>query len=485
MHDVYTYYSDEAVRHRMTEFLGAPALEDATAVYIRGSVGLDDERETMLRPPQALWDCLVEGLDVARSFWDRESLLVDLDIEYVNFDYPGEAYVDPERAFAIQEPVEHAIQEILLSFGIAPLHLISGRGHHFLWRIGQDSRAFTRLTKLGPMPDFLDGFYAESTSPSGDHPPKPLTSAFSGLGLVMEYVAHRIKDQSARFCNVPVELTAVRVGSHGYGREMVSIDISEYGDPLTVRSLRIPFSIYSKTQSYAPLPGQPEIDTQQPIFLVPRHETDMREILLTMRNPDQTRRLARRASTAIPMQEFGTERLLDAYEQSRLAAFHRMFYAERHEPPDAWGETYDRAPLRHFPPCVRYILDHPNEWLLKPAGLEMVVRTFLALGWHPRHIAGLIRSRYERDFNWGDRWFRDNAGSRADFYTRVFAGLAATQIDELVDFNCRSTQEKDFCMAPDPTCNLEDYRHSLLERIRHERLASGPINGLFLPTQHL
>ena len=39
---------------------------------------------------------------------------------------------------------------------------------------------------------------------------------------------------------IPVELTAVEVGPSKHGREMISIDISEYGDPLYSRAVRYP-----------------------------------------------------------------------------------------------------------------------------------------------------------------------------------------------------------------------------------------------------
>ncbi len=67
--------------------------------------------------------------------------------------------------------------------------------------------------------------------------------------------------------------------------------------------------------------------------------------------------------------------------------------------PDRWPQTYDRTPLDPLPPCARRILTQPNDALLKPAGIRHVVRSLLALGWHPRHIAGLIRSKYERDIS--------------------------------------------------------------------------------------
>jgi hypothetical protein len=43
-------------------------------------------------------------------------------------------------------------------------------------------------------------------------------------------------------------------------------------------------------------------------------------------------------------------------------------------------------------------------------------------GWHPRSIAGLIRSKFERDHGWGDYWYRYDAAARADFYVRVLGG---------------------------------------------------------------
>jgi hypothetical protein len=45
-------------------------------------------------------------------------LIADLDIEYVNFDFPAEPYLDPERCFEIQRPVEWAVERALLEHGI-------------------------------------------------------------------------------------------------------------------------------------------------------------------------------------------------------------------------------------------------------------------------------------------------------------------------------------------------------------------------------
>ena len=112
-------------------------------------------------------------------------------------------------------------------------------------------------------------------------------------------------------------------------------------------------------------------------------------------------------------------------------------------------------------------------------------RCFLALGWHPRHIAGLIRSRYERDFGWAWRWYFYDATLRADFYTRIFSGLFMTGRDDLIDFNCVSMREKGVCRDTAGACGIDDFRDSLLERRANGRLAGRPFNRLLLPAEHI
>jgi hypothetical protein len=141
--------------------------------------------------------------------------------------------------------------------------------------------------------------------------------------------------------------------------------------------------------------------------------------------------------------------------------------------------------LDSLPFCARHILEHPNDLLLKPAGIERIVRVMLSLGWHPRDIAGLILSKFERDYNWGEQWNGYDPAARADFYTRLFAGLFVTGVDDLVDFNCQSAKEEKLCFVADCPFNLEHYKQSLLDRRIYERLACRPFNRLFLPEEHL
>ena len=97
----------------------------------------------------------------------------------------------------------------------------------------------------------------------------------------------------------------------------------------------------------------------------------------------------------------------------------------------------------------------------------------------------MIRSKYERDYGWGDQWRGYDPATRADFYARLFSGLFAAGVDDLIDFNCQSAREEGMCFVEHCNENLLRFRSSLLDRRKHERLARRPINRLFLPDEHL
>jgi hypothetical protein len=478
------YYNRPEVRQRMVEFLGGHRLEDSTCAYLTAddSSPVPDYRP---RKPSELWDCLEQGMEVTRSLWDRRSLVVHLDIEYVNFDYPAEPYVEPERSLDLQRPLVRCLQQHLLAHGVAPLHLLSGRGHHLVWRVSRESSVFRRLADLGVVPDTLRGIYQSPQPPRGETVGLDTGAAFAGIGQVVEYLAHEVLRDSRSRYPIPVQLTEVETSRGRRGREIVSLDLSEYGDPLNTRIVRIPFSVYHKPRQRRAKLGAHVVDELPPLFLVPLFEMDEGRALLAMRDPLAAADLARYASVEIPDQSEATARLAEAYAASPTAAFHRWFSSQNHEPAARWPQTYDRTPLAPLPPCARRILTQPNDALLRPVGMRHVVRVLLALGWHPRHVAGLIRSKFERDFGWGDTFFHYDAATRADFYTRLFAGLIAAGLDDLDDFRCEELRALGLCTREECDHSLDRFRESLTERRRHERLASRPIHGLFLPDQHL
>ena len=270
-----------------------------------------------------LWTCLDQGLEVMRSLWDHGSLLFHLDVEYVNFDYPAEPYLDPERSLELQQAVIQGLQELLLAHGIAPLHLLSGRGHHLVWCVRQDSRAFRRLKELGIVVDTLEGIYRQPQLPRGEAVGHELGAGFAAAGQTLEFLAHRLLAELRGKPSIPVQLTDVETAQGMRGREVICLDLSEYGDPLNTRVVRIPFSVYHKPCQYCAALGQHIVDDMPPLFLVPLFEMDRRQGLLAMRDPLIAAELARTASVTIPEQSEGTEGLVEAYAASPTAAFHQ------------------------------------------------------------------------------------------------------------------------------------------------------------------
>ena len=156
----------------------------------------------------------------------------------------------------------------------------------------------------------------------------------------------------------------------------------------------MPFSVYLKPWQQ---PWGFDVDVLanlQPLFVIPLQGVDWHEGIGAMRDPQLTAELAAHANTTIPDATRGTGKVLDDYRKSNLAKFHEWFYSQEQHPAELWPDTYDRQPLEILPTCARVALETPNDLLLRPAFIRRLVRVMLALGWHPRHIAGLICSKY-------------------------------------------------------------------------------------------
>jgi hypothetical protein len=433
-----------AVRSRVLEYLGAQPGGAPTCVHL--ALGDAENPARLVKYPLGALDrLLAEGSPIARSLFDTASMLVHLDVEYVNFDAPAASFTDPWHAFAVQEPVVTAVEELLAAWGIRPLHLLTGQGHHFVWRLPRDSPEERRLAHLVPAAD-RDG------SEQG----------FANLALVMEYLAHRVKARARDACPVPVEITAVQTPPGPSGqREAVSVDISEYGDPLDARTIRVPFTRYLKPWRSGLARRLGVEDQIGPCVTIPLHEMDTLVALKARQDPGDVERLARRCCTRIPSQAAGMNRLIDDYLASPLRDFHARFYETAHDPPERWAETYGHTPLHELPACLRHVLTWPNDALLKPSALRLVTRVLLGQGWHPRHIAGLVRSKFEdSSFQWGDAWRDYSPGFRADFYVRLFAGQIATGLDRLEDLDCDAHRLEGLCFQGAPPCDLAPFRHA-------------------------
>lgn len=427
------FLADPRVRRRWTEFLGGTSLQDASCVYVAPPA------PTMSRPfsplaPADLPQLIHRNGEAARSLWDRRDLIADLDVEHVHFDRPRESLRDRERSWRIRQPVVAAIQGILHELGLETLHFLTGRGHHWLWRIPRSGTVYRDLAFLGTLTPGLQARYTDPVEGVGEAVGLGLGAAYHGLGKVMEYLGHQVLARAAG-TPVPVRLTAVSVPPGPSGREIVSVDLSLFGDPVDRRAVRLPFTPYLKWWQ----PGS------EPIVALPVPAGHDREAFEAMTDLAAAADWAGHASARIPSGERGTSELFQRYLASELAQEHRAFYGVQPDPEWRWPETYDRLEPGSLPPCVARILEQPNDLVLQPASIELLTRTLLALGWVPRHVAGLLRSKLEREHHWIPELHFHEPSCRADFYVRLFTGLALASPGLHGELDCSSTRGQGLC----------------------------------------
>ena len=241
-----------------------------------------------------------------------------------------------------------------------------------------------------------------------------------GRRTIVEFLAHRILKRARRRAPIPVVLNGTVVGTGRVGRECVSIDVSYAGDPLDVRHVRVAYSSYQKHSSVLRSTGASRV---VPMAAVPRRHESLPALISGQRGLRHATRSARQRPAVIPEVADGVQRVLDAYESSRLAQFHRRFYATPPGRPGQFEALAGSRQWRSLPDCVIGPLLEPNDRLLQPAIIQHVTRALMAEGLAPREIADIVQARYAADCNWGDRWISRDARTRAEFDVRVFAGL--------------------------------------------------------------
>lgn len=495
------YYHSRAILRRILEFVGVP-LRLLSGLNIRSSIPLSDSSEltellcsataeyaaaygkklvemlhkdhTSMKIADLGW-ALDNALDVHRSVWDRENVLGILDVEYFSKNFQAEAYLNPERIFSLLEPVYRAITEVLEQYAISPMIITTGQGYNFDMLVTKKSTVFRDLTALGHIEATLQQDYLQPTAQSGRPVPEADARAFDTMGKLMEFLCHKTFIHLSR-SSLPIPLVIGDIVSGNERREGVSLDLSLYSHPVHTRSIRCPFSLYSKHKLKGYMPVNTAAGNLSTLICVPRRtpeaELSLADILDMRLSEKRAMRQAGRVSTSIPEQHQGFGNLIADYKSSSLYDFHREFEAVVQDDTQAWAGGYDRFDMDSIAPCIAQVFRCPNPLLLQPTNLRLIVGTFMALGWHPKHIAGIIYSKYMRDFGWEVNFRRYNANRWANVWVRIYAGMILCNIDGLLDFNCTSQQEKGeawmgmrYCPAPGCGFNLAEYRAALQEKI--------------------
>jgi hypothetical protein len=449
------YYRSPAVRSRIAEYCdGEP--EHSQGFRALGLAGYGGKRGLRLPEdapvPLGVGEferLLDDGADVCRSLADRGGTLIQMDIDYVDRENPADVHLHPEDCFARIEPVYREISSVFQNYGVPTIDLLTARGYHLSTRIPGGTPFHAAMLDIGKIGAPLRSKY----NAFGGAVWVQLGRAHEGAGRLLEYLVHRSMRSISGKTAIPVVLADTPCAGGG---PYVCLDLSAYGDPLFARNIRCAFSSNQKRRELTP--------SRPYTISVPCRRQPFSRLLQARETPAEAVRLAECVHTVIPDARGDDLRWVEDYRRGALAQFHQAFDRGWHDPPDQWPRTYDRLDLGSLPPCVRLPLERPNPALLQPLWIRTVALALWGMGWHPRSVAGLVRSKYERDYGWGSMWYRYDAAARADFYVRLFCGALACGVD--ADFSCELQAARGACPCADCPHALGDYKNAIERRQR-------------------
>jgi hypothetical protein len=178
--------------------------------------------------------------------------------------------------------------------------------------------------------------------------------------------------------------------------------------------------------------------------VIPRENEPLEDRLRIRRDLDAAAALAARSSADLP-DVTDAPVWIEEYRTGPLGRFHAEFDRGPELGRDLWPFTYDRLSRPGLPGCLRYPLESPNPFLLRPACLRTVALALWGLGWHPRSIAALVRSRFEKDFGWRPPFAKYDPGTRASFYVRVLCGALRDGLEDPREFDCQNQAARGLC----------------------------------------
>jgi hypothetical protein len=297
-------------------------------------------------------------------------------------------------------------------------------GGHFLFWVNRGTEEWNHLARIGWLePDLKELYLADEPGTLRRSPPAGVETGlvYSGIGRLWEYLSHKaISDCGGMLQDIPFTI------SDPY-EECFNMDVTCYGYPAFLRSIRAPFSLHTKRKRvYAD--SQPMADAMLYSFdgkgfIGNPHPTPTGQKLLVDARWDLDKAVehASQFSGIIPTANGNLNSLIKEYEDSEL---YRK-YAEMDADPDLGKqEAYARAiGQNNLGPAVRDVLAIPNPRAKDPKYLMGFISELLGKGWHPRHISNLIADLYERDYSWEEDWVLNSSRMRADFWTRNYYTL--------------------------------------------------------------
>jgi len=451
MINTHEFYRDTNVIRRILEYCGVPASETANFHLDRDVGRLHDSsnlrrmtdkmtveyvcgwgetfaktigKKASSRYNKDLGELLDGDLNLFRSVWDKQKMTFLLDVEYVSHKFPGEAYLNQEATFWKLEPMYRCIWDTLGEFGIKPLTLVTGQGYHFVFDVNSYDRSHylrdrkvspvaRKLAEIGYLEETLGGKYESlpgNTKRRRIVEPE-LGKAFDAVGKLLEFIIHKVVTRLPKYnVSLPVGIGDLTPGNAS--QEIINLDLSSYADPLFTRVMRTAFSIHDKHKDKGiDIPTQITIPRYTPCN---GNELWLDEVFRNRRHFHNSANYAAAITMNIPDCTEGVFRLIDDYSKSDLHKFHQEFDHTKQDHPNDWNRTYDHFDLGQLPPCVAQAVASPNPAMLQPDQIQALVRVLTGKRWwHPSHVAGLIRSKYERNHGWEFNWGKYDANRHA------------------------------------------------------------------------
>lgn len=357
------------------------------------------------------------------------SVLMPLDIEIFMGQEQHRLYSDrteQQAHFEKSVPVLRFVEDLLHSRGMPYLLDYTPSGGHILFQNILGQRPTEEAGKIGFVEDDLAT--ACEYSDSGDirrFRPTSMEAAqvFSGLGRLAEYMA--ILAMQAFQDHLEQGLPPLTISD---SEDMcINFDNTWSEGPPYFRAIRSPFSLHMKNrEKYGKRRQPPLVDVVGSLF-DGREVTEVRDldrIVDCMWDLDKAAEHAESFSGFIPCSNDSLADFVGEYRDSDLYRFHLDFDSGQNLPRGRALELAKReGNIAHG---TRSLLDFPNPSALQPKKLVGFVHDFLVhAGWHPKHIANILRDLYQNpDFNWVQDFFRHPAVEKANFWARTYSAVA-------------------------------------------------------------
>ncbi len=380
---------------------------------------------------------LGQGPDIFSPLTSRNGVLGVLDIEYYNWDKKV-LFLDSTdgRRFGVHDDIfkselEQVYKSISDMLGEDIISDTTWSGYHFITNVDRGSPVYDRLLELGmrnkkdEMPRCLEDTLIRAYLSTDSSDPKRESAigiddgvVYNQYGRIMEFLCHKVMKECEGRVHLPITMCDTN-------EECLSLDISQYADPVFMRIIRTPFSSWDKHNIIPSLSG---IVNEPPFLDVVRkycqfENDDLDQVFRMAHDYESAIEYNKMFSGFVPRAGEKVMELIDEYEKSELFSFHQDFDSVDHDRDD---ENYKKAKFdKNLHISIREMMERPNPSLLQPRNIKWVTEQLIENGWHPKHIGGMLHGRYNAsDKGWSENaWAKYDSKTRANFWARIYAGL--------------------------------------------------------------